>query len=98
MTEQELRDEFENWANKVSVSKYNEVYFVIFKSGYLLAQETIEKQKKEIEELQKRSYKYYGLSEQLKLDKKILEETIKAKDAEINKLGIKLKELRLQND
>lgn len=98
MTEQELRDEFENWANKVSVSKYNEVYFVIFKSGYLLAQETIEKQKKEIEELQKRSYKYYGLSEQLKLDKKILEETIKAKDAETNKLGIKLKELRLQND
>ena len=48
-TEKELRDEFEKWAKEVNVSRYNEVYFVIFKSGYVLAQETIEKQKKENE-------------------------------------------------
>lgn len=41
MTEQELRGEFEKWAKEVNVSRYNEVYFVIFKSGYVLAQETI---------------------------------------------------------
>ena len=48
MTEQELRDEFEEWANKVNVSKYNEVYFVIFKSGYMIAQETIKAKDSEI--------------------------------------------------
>ena len=57
MTERELRDEFEEWANKVNVSKYNEVYFVIFKSGYMIAQETIKAKDAEIEYLIKEAKK-----------------------------------------
>lgn len=48
-------------------------------------QSEIERLEKENAELKKESYRYYGLSEQLKIDKKYLKEELKKKDQIIEK-------------
>ena len=86
-TEQELREQFKKafkeWKGDKPWGHYLEPFQDGFYKGYSLAQETIEKQKKDIEELKDKNYK---LANTVSFGDEDLREQIKAKDAEIEKL------------